>query len=107
LEKISTTDTVLRFIENWLEIEIYIKKRYALLAEHTDNVQAKAVFNQRSSAGDKHAKILQKIREILMETGEVDKEVTLSISLRILEESKPQKWEINVKDTYHAMKSHL
>jgi len=107
LKKTSTSGAISRFIDLWFEIEAYTKKKYALLAKHTDNVQAKALFDQLSSAGDRHAKNLQRIKEILTESGEIDKEVTLNISLRVPEESEPQKWETDVEETYHAMKSHL
>ena len=107
MKEISTSDTISHFIKHWIEIERYTKKRYAFLADHTDNAQAKALFNQLSLAGDKHANILQRISKILMETGEMDKEVTLPVSLRIPEERASRKGETDVEATYHAMKDHL
>jgi len=107
LKETATSDAISRFIKHWFEIENYTKRRYALLADRTDYAQAKALFNQLSSAGDRHAKILQRIREILTETGEIDKEVTLNIRIRILEEGKPKRWGTAIEETYHGMKDHL
>jgi len=107
LKETATSDAISRFIKHWFEIENYTKRRYALLADRTDYAQAKALFNQLSSAGDRHAKILQRIREILTETGEIDKEVTLNIRIRILEEGKPKRWGTAIEEAYHGMKDHL
>ena len=107
MKETSTTDTISRFIKHWIKIENYTKKRYAFLANNTNNAQAKALFDQLSLAGDKHANILQRIGKMLMETGEIDKEVILPVSLRIPEKSTSQRWKTDVEATYHAMKSHL
>ena len=107
MKETGTSDVISHFIKNWFEIEIYTKKKYAFLAKHTENAQAKAVFNQLSLAGERHAKNLQRIKELLIESGEINKEVTLPVSVRIPEESKPQRWKTSVEATYHAMKSHL
>jgi len=106
LEETGTSDAISRFIERWFEIENYTKEKYAFLADRTDNAQAKALFNQLSSSGDRHAKILQSIREMLVETGEIDKEVTLHIRVRTPGD-KPQRWGTPIEETYHAMKDHL
>jgi len=57
LKKTNIIDTISHLIEQWFEIEKYTKKKYAVLANNTDNAQAKALFNQLSSAGDRHAKV--------------------------------------------------
>jgi len=106
LKETGISDAISRFIERWLEIENYMKEKYAFLADRTDNAQAKTLFNQLSSSGDRHAKILQRIREMLVETGEIDKEVTIHIRVRTPEE-KTQKWRTAIEETYHSMKDHL
>jgi len=94
-------------IDRWIKIELYTKEEYGILAQRTTNPQAKVVFSELSAAGDRHARILGRIKELLISEGEDSLLIDTPTYTLIPKPGERRGYATEIEEIYHAMQDHI